>query len=78
MPFPLTHPCHSPSRPEGAEAPSPGHRPGYSCPHAWRPERAKAFKYHPEYDIQAEKNRRKDDVNGFFFVLLHPRSNKVK
>ena len=61
----------SPSRPERAEAPSPGHRPGYSCPHAWRPERAKALKYHPEYDIQAEKNRRKDDVNGFFFVLLH-------
>ena len=21
----------------------PGHRPGYSCPHAWRPERAKAL-----------------------------------
>ena len=74
----LHAPCNSPhaslpfpSRPEGAEAPSPGHRPGYSCPHAWRPERAKALKYHPEYDIQAEKNRRKDDVNGFFFVLLH-------
>ena len=23
-----------------------------------------------KYDIQAEKNRRKNDVNGFFFVLL--------
>ena len=32
-----------PSRPEGAEAPSPGHRPGYSCPHAWRPVGAKAL-----------------------------------
>ena len=32
-----------PSRPEGAETPSPGHRPGYSCPHTWRPERAKAL-----------------------------------
>lgn len=25
----------------------------------------------PKYDIQAEKNRRKDDVNEFFFVLLY-------
>ena len=50
-----SRPLQFPSRPEGAEAPSPGHRPGYSCPHAWRPERAKALKYHPEYDIQAEK-----------------------
>ena len=30
---------YSAARPERAEAPSPGHRPGYSCLHAWRPER---------------------------------------
>ena len=40
--IPLTPPA-IPSRPEGAEAPSPGHRPGYSCPHAWRPVGAKAL-----------------------------------
>ena len=38
-----SRPLQFPSRPERAEAPSPGHRPGYSCPHAWRPERAKAL-----------------------------------
>ena len=33
-----------PTRPERAEAPSPGHRPGLSCSQTWRPVRAKALK----------------------------------
>ena len=33
-----------PTRPEGAEALSPGHRPGLSCSQTWRPVRAKALK----------------------------------
>ena len=33
-----------PKRPEGAEALSPGHRPGLSCSQTWRPVRAKALK----------------------------------
>ena len=32
------------ARPEGAEALSPGHRPGLSCSQTWRPVRAKALK----------------------------------
>ena len=34
-----------PTRPEGAEAPSPGHRPGLLRTQTCRPVRAKAFKY---------------------------------
>ena len=34
-----------PTRPERAEAPSPGHRPGLLRALAYRPVRAKAFKY---------------------------------
>ena len=34
-----------PTRPERAEAPSPGHRPGYLRTQTCRPVRAKAFKY---------------------------------
>ena len=80
-----SRPCNSPhasllfpSRPEGAEAPSPGHSPWVFMSARLAPCRGKSFIWHPEYDIQAEKNRRKDDVNGFFFVLLHARRNKVK
>lgn len=72
LPFP-SHPCHSPhasllfpSRPEGAEAPSPGHSPWVFMSARLAPCRGKSFIWRPEYDIQAEKNRRKDDVNGFF------------
>ena len=35
----------SPTRPERAEAPSPGHRPGCLWAQTCRPVRAKAFKY---------------------------------
>ena len=76
--IPLTHPCNSPhtplpfpSRPEGAEAPSPGHSPWVFMSPRLAPCRGKSFIRRPEYDIQAKKNRRKDDVNGFFFVLLY-------
>ena len=51
----LPAPCNSPHALKGQKLLAQGIRPGYSCPHAWRPERAKALKYHPEYDIQAEK-----------------------
>ena len=34
----------SPTRPERAEALSPGQRPGLSCSQTWRPVRAKALK----------------------------------
>ena len=67
-----------PSRPEGAEAPSPGHSPWVFMSARLAPCRGKSFIWRPEYDIQAKKNRRKDDVNGFFFVLLYARRNKVK
>ena len=60
-----------PSRPEGAEAPSPGHSPWVFMSPRLAPCRGKSFIWRPEYDIQAKKNRRKDDVNGFFFVLLY-------
>ena len=60
-----------PSRPEGAEAPSPGHSPWVFMSPRLAPCRGKSFIRRPEYDIQAKKNRRKDDVNGFFFVLLY-------
>ena len=38
--------CHKsqPIRPERAEAPSPGHRPGFLLPQTCRPVRAKALK----------------------------------
>ena len=56
--IPLTHPCHSLHAPcnsphalKGAEAPSPGHRPGYSCPHAWRPVGAKALYGVPNFRL---------------------------
>ena len=67
-----------PSRPERAEAPSPGHSPWVFMSARLAPCRGKSFIWRPEYDIQAKKNRRKDDVNGFFFVLLYARRNKVK
>ena len=67
-----------PSRPEGAEAPSPGHSPWVFMSARLAPCRGKSFIWRPENDIQAKKNRRKDDVNGFFFVLLYARRNKVK
>ena len=79
---PHSHSPHTslpfPSRPEGAEAPSPGHSPWVFMSPRLAPCRGKSFIWRPEYDIQAKKNRRKDDVNGFFFVLLHARRNKVK
>ena len=60
-----------PSRPEGAEAPNPGHSPWVFMSARLAPCRGKSFIWRPENDIQAKKNRRKDDVNGFFFVLLY-------
>ena len=60
-----------PSRPERAEAPSPGHSPWVFMSPRLAPCRGKSFIRRPEYDKQAKKNRRKDDVNGFFFVLLY-------
>ena len=68
---PLTHPCHSPHALKGQKLLAQGIRPGYSCPHAWRPERAKALYGAPNMIYKPKKNRRKDDVNGFFFVLLY-------
>ena len=41
--FPLTHPCHSPHALKGQKLLAQGIRPGYSCPHAWRPVGAKAL-----------------------------------
>ncbi|HAH91149.1 MAG TPA: hypothetical protein DCL96_05450 [Prevotella sp.] len=48
--IPLTHPCNSLPAPcnsphalKGQKLLAQGIRPGYSCPHAWRPERAKAL-----------------------------------
>ena len=40
---PLTHPCHSPHALKGQKLLAQGIRPGYSCPHAWRPVGAKAL-----------------------------------
>ena len=57
------------TRPEGAEAPSPGHSPWVFMSARLAPCRGKSFIWRPEYDIQAKKNRRKDDVNGFFYLL---------
>ena len=45
--IPFTHPCHSPHALKGQKLLAQGIRPGYSCPHAWRPVGAKALKYHP-------------------------------
>ena len=44
-------------RPERAEAPSPGHRPGLSWMQACRPVRAKAFKYQAIYKAFALSGR---------------------
>lgn len=48
--FPLPHTCHSPHAPchsphalKGQKLLAQGIRPGYSCPHAWRPVGAKAL-----------------------------------
>ena len=41
--IPLTHPCHSPHALKGQKLLAQGIRPGYSCPHAWRPVGAKAL-----------------------------------
>ena len=41
--IPLTHPCNSLHAPKRQKLLAQGIRPGYSCPHAWRPERAKAL-----------------------------------
>ena len=48
IPAILPHaPCHSPHALKGQKLLAQGTRPGYSCPHAWRPERAKAL-----YDLR--------------------------
>ena len=39
----LPAPCNSPHALKGQKLLAQGIRPGYSCPHAWRPERAKAL-----------------------------------
>ena len=62
-------PCHSPHALKGQKLLAQGIRPGYSCPHAWRPERAKALYGAPNMIYKPKKNRRKDDVNGFFYLL---------
>ncbi|EFB35698.1 hypothetical protein PREVCOP_04602 [Segatella copri DSM 18205] len=67
--IPLPHPCHSPHALKGQKLLAQGIRPGYSCPHAWRPERAKALYGAPNMINKPKKNRRKDDVNGFFYLL---------
>ena len=41
--IPLTRPCHSPHALKGQKLLAQGIRPGYSCPHAWRPVGAKAL-----------------------------------
>ena len=48
---------YCPIRPERAEAPSPGHRPGDLWTQAYRPVRAKAFKYQPTYKAFALTGR---------------------
>ena len=49
-----------PTRPEGAEALSPGHRPGLLRTQTCRPERAKAFKYQAIYKAFALTGRLAD------------------
>ncbi len=46
-----------PTRPEGAEALSPGQRPGLSCSQTWRPVRAKALKLRTNYKAFALTGR---------------------
>ena len=46
-----------PTRPEGAEALSPGQRPGLSCSQTWRPVRAKALKLLTIYKAFAPSGR---------------------
>ena len=48
------------ARPEGAEALSPGHRPGLSCSQTWRPVRAKALKLLTIYKAFALTGRLSD------------------
>ena len=50
----------SPTRPERAEAPSPGHRPGLLWTQPCRPVRAKAFKYLAIYKAFALTGRLAD------------------
>ena len=49
-----------PTRPEGAEALSPGQRPGLSCSQTWRPVRAKALKLRTNYKAFALTGRLAD------------------
>ena len=49
-----------PIRPERAEAPSPGHRPGLLRTQTCRPERAKAFIYQTKYKAFALTGRLTD------------------
>ena len=49
-----------PTRPEGAEAPSPGHRPGLLRAQTCRPVRAKALKYRAIYKAFALTGRLAD------------------
>ena len=49
-----------PTRPDRAEAPSPGHRPGLSWTRTWRPVRAKALKYRAIYKAFALTGRLAD------------------
>ena len=49
-----------PTRPERAEAPSPGHRPGLLRAQTCRPVRAKAFKYQAIYKAFALTGRLAD------------------
>ena len=48
------------ARPEGAEALSPGQRPGLSCSQTWRPVRAKALKLLTIYKAFALTGRLSD------------------
>ena len=48
------------ARPEGAEALSPGQRPGLSCSQTWRPVRAKALKLLTIYKAFAHTGRLAD------------------
>ena len=66
-PFSLTHPCnslhapcHSPHTLKGQKLLAQGIRPGYSCPHAWRPVGAKALYGDPnmiQYCVKLTFNR---------------------
>ena len=49
-----------PTRPDRAEALSPGHRPGLSWTQTWRPVRAKALKYRAIYKAFAPTGRLAD------------------